>query len=123
MEPIKLIKNEADYQAALKRIRQLWESPEGTPEADEEELLVILVEHYEQIHYPVEELDPIEYLKIRMEVLGLQPKDLVPYLGDKGTVSSILNRKRPLSLANIRALHKGLNLSPEILIQESAPAA
>jgi HTH-type transcriptional regulator/antitoxin HigA len=123
MEKLRLLKSEAEYKVALQRIRELWESPEGTPEADEEELLVLLVEHYEQQHYPVEELDPIEYLKIRMEVLGLQPKDLVPYLGDKGTVSLILNRKRPLSLANIRALHKGLNLSPEVLIRESAPVA
>ena len=117
---VRLIHNETEYQTALKRMRQLWGAAEGTPEYEEAEVLALVLNKYEEEHYPIDDLDPIEHIKIRMEVLGLQPKDLVPYLGDKGTVSSILNRKRPLSLANIRALYKGLNLSLEVLI--AAPA-
>jgi HTH-type transcriptional regulator/antitoxin HigA len=62
--------------------------------------------------------DPIEAIKIRMEDLGLEPKDLVPAIGDKGTVSKVLNRKLPLSLRMIRNLSKQLQLPADILIQE-----
>lgn len=114
----KLIKTDADYQAALKRIRDLGEPDEGTAEFEEAEILTMLLVKYEEENYPAEELDPIEYLKIRMEVLGLTQKDLVVYFGNKGNVSKVLNRKRPLSLQNIRALRKGLRLSGEILLAE-----
>jgi len=113
-----LIRNETEYQAALKRIRELGEPAEGTPEFEEAEILTMLLVKYEEENYPAEELDPIEYLKIRMEVLGLTQNDLVPYFGNKGNVSKVLNRKRPLSLQNIRALYKGLHLSLNILIKE-----
>ena len=114
----KLIHNEAEYQAALKRLRKLGDPEEGSPAFEEAEILTLLLEKYEEEHYPAEELDPIEYLKIRMEVLGLTQQDLVPYFGNKGNVSKVLNRKRPLSLQNIRALYKNLQLSLAILIKE-----
>ena len=118
MENVKLIKTEADYQAALQRIRDLWESPEGSPEAEEEEILTLLVKKYEEEHYPIEEPDPIEYIIIRMEELGLKQEDLVPYMGNKGNVSKVLNRKRPLSLDMIRGLHRGFHFPLEVLIAE-----
>jgi HTH-type transcriptional regulator / antitoxin HigA len=71
MGNVKLIKTQADYQAVLKRIRELWESPEGSPEAEEEKILSLLVKKYEEDHYPIEAPDPISYIKIRMEELGL----------------------------------------------------
>ncbi|WP_026463484.1 helix-turn-helix domain-containing protein [Adhaeribacter aquaticus] len=117
-----LIKTEADYQAALKRIRQLGEPEEGTAEYEQAEILTMQLVKYEEENYPAEELDPIEYLKIRMEVLGLTQNDLVPYFGNKGNVSKVLNRKRDLSLNNIRALYKGLRLSLEVLVKEPTHA-
>lgn len=115
---IKLIHTEADYQAALQRIRGLWEAEPGTPEADELEILAMLVSKYEEEHYPIEEPDPIEYIKIRMEELGLKQEDLVPYMGNKGNVSKVLSRKRSLSLEMIRNLHRGLRFPLEVLIAE-----
>ncbi|HSI89937.1 MAG TPA: hypothetical protein VK927_02425 [Adhaeribacter sp.] len=114
----KLIHNEAEYQAALKRLRKLGDPEEGTAAFEEAEILTLLLVKYEEENHPAEELDPIEYLKIRMEVLGLTQQDLVPYFGNKGNVSKVLNRKRPLSLQNIRALYKNLQLSLAILIKE-----
>lgn len=113
---IKLIHTEADYQAALQRIRKLWEAEPGTPEADELEILAMLVNKYEEEHYPIEDPDPIEYIKIRMEELGLKQEDLVPYMGNKGNVSKVLSRKRSLSLEMIRNLHQGLRFPLEVLI-------
>jgi HTH-type transcriptional regulator / antitoxin HigA len=115
---IHLIHNEAEYQAALKQIRALWDAPEGTSESETLEMLSLVVKKYEEEHYPIEEPDPIEYIKIRMEELGLNQEDLVPYMGDKGNVSKVLNRKRRLSLDMIRKLHKGLRFPLEVLIAE-----
>src|SRR5690606_36297443 len=104
---IRLISTEADYQAALQRIRRLWEADPDTREAEELEILALLVNKFEEEHYPIEEPDPIDYIKIRMEELGLRQEDMVPYMGNKGNVSKVLNRKRPLSLEMIRNLHRG----------------
>lgn len=115
---INLIHNEAEYQAALRRIRTLWDAEPDTPEADELEVLALIVNQYEEKHYPIEEPDPIEYIKIRMEELGLSQADLVPYMGNKGNVSKVLNRKRALSLEMIRNLHRGLRFPLEVLVAE-----
>jgi HTH-type transcriptional regulator / antitoxin HigA len=115
---ISLIYTEADYQAALQRVRKLWEAEPGSPEADELEILSLLVNKYEEEHYPIEEPDPIDYIKIRMEELGLKQEDLVPYMGNKGNVSKVLARKRSLSLEMIRNLHRGLRFPLEVLIAE-----
>ncbi|WP_229253685.1 type II toxin-antitoxin system HigA family antitoxin [Dyadobacter sp. NIV53] len=68
----------------------------------------LIVNKYEEENYPVEEPDPIEYIKIRMEEMGLKATDLVPYIGNKGNVSEVLNRKRGLSIEMIGNLHKDL---------------
>ena len=113
---IKLIHTEADYQSALRKIRELWEAVPGTQEAEELEILALLVNKFEEEHYQIEEPDPIDYIKIRMEELGLKQEDLVPYMGNKGNISKVLNRKRPLSLEMIRKLHRGLRFPLEVLV-------
>lgn len=117
---VHLIHNDTEYQAALKKIRELWDAPEGTPESETLEMLSLVVNKYEEEHFPIEEPDPIEYIKIRMEELGLKQDDLVPYIGNKGNVSKVLNRKRTLSLEMIRKLHRGLGFPLHVLIGEPA---
>ena len=114
---MKLIKTESEYQDALKRIDQLFDCKPGTPEADEFELLVKLVEFYEEEKYHIDFPDPIEAIKFRMEQEGLSQKDLIPYFGTKSKVSEVLNRKRGLSLNMIRKLSTGLNIPAAILVQ------
>lgn len=118
----KLIKTEADHAAALARIEAIFDAHPGTPEGDELELLVHLVEEYEAAQHAIEPPDPIEALKFRMEQGGLRQADLVPFIGNKSKVSEVLGGKRPLSLAMIRALHKGLGIPAHVLIQDSAKA-
>ncbi len=118
----KLIKNEADHAAALERIEEIFDARPGTPEGDEVELLVHLVEAYEAAHHAIEPPDPIEALKFRMEQAGLKQADLVPFIGNKSKVSEVLSGKRPLSLAMIRTLHKGLGIPAHVLIQSPAKA-
>lgn len=117
---IKPIRSDADLQAAFHRLETIFQAEEGTPEADEMEVLVTLIEKYEDEHYPVGPADPIEAIKFRMEQQGLTPRDLEPYIGSSGRVSEVLNRKRKLSLRMIKRLHEGLNISYESLMGEAA---
>lgn len=114
---IKPIKTEADYEAALEEIEQLFQSESGTPESDRLEVLTTLVEAYEEQHYSIPSPDPIEAILYHMESRGLSRRDLEPYIGSRARVSEILSRKRPLSLQMIRRLHAGIGIPAEVLIQ------
>ena len=115
---IKPIKSELDYQNALKRLELIFDAQIGTSESDEADILALLVDEYENKHYPIEAPDPIEAIKIRMEEMNLKQVDLAAEIGGKNRVSEILNRKRKLTLEMIRNLTKRLNLSPELLISD-----
>jgi len=117
MMNIKILKNEAEYEAALVRMDALMDAATGSPEEEELELLAVLVEKYEEEHYPIEYPDPVEAIKFRMEQEGLEPKDMIKYLGSQSKVSEVLNCKRPLSLTMIRALNQGLGIPAEVLVQ------
>ena len=115
---IKIIKTEAEYEEALARIDALIDAAPGSPQVDELDLLALLVEKYEEVHYPVDLPDPVEAIKFRMEQEGLEPKDMIKYLGSQSKVSEVLNYKRPLSLTMIRNLHEGLDIPAEVLLQQ-----
>lgn len=114
---IKPIRNEEDYETALEEIEALWEAEPGTPKADRLEVLVMLVEAYEEEHYPIPPPDPIEMILHVMDARGLTRRDMEPYLGTRARVSEILNRRRPLSLEMIRKLQDGLGIPADVLVQ------
>jgi HTH-type transcriptional regulator/antitoxin HigA len=114
---IRPIKTEADYDVALARAAELMDAGEGTPEADELDVLATLIEAYEDEHYPMGLSDPIDAIKARMEQQGLTRKDLEPMIGTRTRVAEVLNRKRSLSIGMIRRLHAELGISADILIQ------
>ena len=112
----KILKTEDEYREALFRVEGLMEAEPGTPEGDELELWSMLVEDYEERHYPIPMPDPVSAIRFRMEQAGMKDADLIPYLGSKSRVSEVLNGKRPLSLTMIRKLHDGLGIPAEVLI-------
>ena len=114
----RLIKNEQDHNKALSRIEQLMDAKPSTADMDELELMTALVEMYEERHFPISWPDPIEAIRFRMEQLGLGQKDLVAFIGSKSKVSEVLNGKRPLTLAMMRGLQKGLGIPAEVLLKE-----
>ena len=121
---IKPIKTKKDYDNAMKRLELIFDASPGTKEGDELNMLALLIEQYEDIHYPIEAPDPIEAIKFRMEQMGYKQKDLEKIIGYKGHVSEILNRKRKLSIEMIRNLHNKLRIPLEALIQDySLPSA
>lgn len=114
---LKPIKSEEDYGAALQEIERLWDAEPGTAASDSLEILVTLVEVYEQEHYELPPPDPIDALLYFMESRGWTRKDLEPYIGSRGRVSEILARKRPLTLAMIRRLEQATGIPASILVQ------
>jgi HTH-type transcriptional regulator/antitoxin HigA len=114
---IKPLKTKKDYQAALTRLETIFDARPGTSEGDELEILGILIDKYEQVHYPVDYPDPIEAIKFRMEQLGYTQNDLARVIGLKSRASEILNKKRKLTLDMIRQLHQALGIPTNVLIQ------
>jgi HTH-type transcriptional regulator/antitoxin HigA len=114
----KVLKIDREYKAALAHVEQLMD--QTAPDEDELELWSLLVENYEEEHFPIDPPDPIEAIRFRMDQEGLTRADLIPYLQSKSKVSEVLSGKRPLSLSMIRALHSGLKIPAEVLVQEAA---
>ncbi|MBP7183061.1 helix-turn-helix domain-containing protein [Flavobacterium sp.] len=114
---IKPIKTENDYNQALERLEVIFDAKKGSSEGDELEVLGILIDQYENEHFPIGMPDPIEAIKFRMEQMGYNQNDLANIVGLKSRASEILNRKRKLSLEMIRQLHEQLNIPTDVLIQ------
>jgi HTH-type transcriptional regulator/antitoxin HigA len=112
----KILKTEEDYRLALARVKSLMDATPGAAQEEEQELWALLVERYEQEHFPIDLPDPVEAIKFRMEQEGLRQKDLAKVLPGKNRVSEVLHRKRPLCLGMIRSLHKHLHIPAEVLI-------
>ncbi len=117
---IKPIKTEQDYTLALERVNSLFEAKPDTAEGDELDILVTLIEKYEQVHYPIPEPDPIEAIKFMMEQNGLSDADLGIILNSRSRVSELFNRKRALTIKQIRVLTETLHIPASTLIKEYA---
>jgi len=113
---IKVLKTEEQYTKALKRLEAIFHAPIDSIEGDEAELLSILIEKYENDHYPIEAPDPIEAIKFRMEQMDMTKKELAEIIGYKSRVSEIFSRKRKLTLKMIRNLHEKMKIPYESLI-------
>lgn len=115
---LKVIKTEEEYNLSFKRLEEIFDAQVGTQEGDELELISLLIDNYEKIHYPIDLPDPIEAIKFRMEQLGFKPKDLAKILGFRSRVTEVLNKKRKLSLDMIRRLNRELHIPTAVLVQE-----
>lgn len=114
---IKLIKTKKDYQQALARLEEIFDARPNTAQGDELEILSMLIEKYEDKHFPIEFPDPVEAIKFRMEQMGMNQSDLSEIVGLKSRASEILNRKRKLSIEMIRKLNSAMNIPLDVLIQ------
>ena len=114
---IKPIRTERDYEWALRRVEELWDSSDGPPESDELDILSTLIEAYEREHYPVNLPGPIEAIKFRLEQQGQDFKALIGVIGQRTRVYEVMRGKRRLSLNMIRRLHEKFGIPAEVLIQ------
>ena len=115
---IRPIRSEADYDSALAVIDSLMGAAPNTPESDELEILVTLVEAYEAKRWPIDAPDPISAIEHVMEARGLRQKDFAELIGSQPRASEVLNRRRSLTLSMIRALSAKWNLPADILVRE-----
>lgn len=118
---LKIIKTDREYRAAMVRIDQIFAAKPRTPEGDELELLLLLVENYEEEAFPIDLPDPVTAIRFRMDQQGLKQKDLEPYIGSKSKVSEVLSGRRDLSLTMIRKLATGLGIPADVLLRQPAP--
>ena len=114
---IKPIRSEKDYQSALSRLEAIFDSQPGSKDGDELEILSILIERYEDDHFPIDLPDPIEAIKFRMEQMGYTQNDLARVVGLKSRASEILNKRRKLTLEMVRLIHAEFNIPTEVLVQ------
>src|SRR5207247_10424962 len=117
------IRGEADYERALHRVEELWDSREGSAESDELDILTTLLEAYEREHYPVDLPDPVEAIKFRLEQTGKDSRALIGIIGGRTRVYGVMRGKRALSLNMIRNLHDKCDIPPEVLIRPAGSAA
>jgi HTH-type transcriptional regulator / antitoxin HigA len=115
---LKVIKSKAQYIRYLKWVDEMLDKKvaPASPEGEQLEVVLVLIKHYEDTHFPIPRPDPIEAIKNRMEELGLKNKDLVGKIGSKGYVSSLLSKRKPLTLELAKIFHRELNIPAEILI-------
>jgi len=117
----KILRTEQEYNQACERIYKLINSTENlietnSTEGEEIELLSLLVEKYEQEHYPIEAPNPIEAIRFRMEQMNLKQADIASLFGGKTRISEVLHGKRPLNLNTITLLNKYLGIPLESLV-------
>lgn len=115
---IKILKTKKDYQEALERFEEIFQAKIGTKESDEADVLSLLIGKYEENHFVINDPDPLEAIKYRMEQQGLTNKDLAEILGFKSRVTDLFNKHRKLNLTIIRKLHDKLHIPLEILVRE-----
>jgi HTH-type transcriptional regulator/antitoxin HigA len=114
------IKTQRDYRRVLKEIEGLMTARRDTRDGDRLDVLVTLVEAWERKHFPLDFPDPVEAIKYHTDQNGLQPRDLIPFIGNRNRLHEVLNRKRPLTLKMIWRLHEGLGIPAESLIKNRA---
>jgi HTH-type transcriptional regulator / antitoxin HigA len=118
---IRPIRSEADYDEALHRVEALWGSTSGTPEGDELDVLIPLIEAYEREQYPIDLPTPIDAIKFRLEQQGKDYQSLIGVIGQRTRVYEVMRGARPLSLNMIRKLHSILGIPADVLIQSPLP--
>lgn len=113
---LKPIRTEEDHASALQQLKEIWYSRKNTPEGDVKEVLILLIDDYENKHHPILPLSPIEAIKYQMDELGLSQQDVAPYFGGANRVSEVLNGKRNLTLKMVREISKHLHIPPATLL-------
>jgi len=104
-----------NWTKALDRLDEIFDIKNNSKHSDEFDLLTMLINKYEEENFKIEEADPIQVIKMKMDYMDLKQKDLIPYFGSKSTASKILSYKAPLTLKHIWLLSEKLSLPVELL--------
>jgi HTH-type transcriptional regulator/antitoxin HigA len=115
---LKIIKTKKQYEQSLDWVDVQFEHKvkSNTPQGEKLQVALLLIKQYEDANYPIPLPDPIDAIKFKMDELGLKNKDLVGKVGSKGYVSSLLNKRKPLTLELAKLFHQELNIPAEVLL-------
>ena len=115
---LKIIKSKKQYKQWLDWVDVQFENKvkSTTPQCEKLQVALLLIKQYEDANYPIPLPDPIDAIKVKMSELGLKNKDLVGKMGSKGYVSSLLNKKKPLTLELAKLFHQELKIPAEVLL-------
>jgi HTH-type transcriptional regulator/antitoxin HigA len=118
MVHIRPIRDEESYDAALAEVERYFdvEPAPGAPEADHFAVLLDLIAAYEARRWPIGETDPIALLSHVMEMTGRTQNDLAGLIGSRPRASEIMNRKRHLTLAQVRKISREWGVPADALI-------
>ncbi len=111
------IRNEEDYLAAISQIDSLWHAEKDGYEHNQLEVLVALIDFYEQNLSPARFPDPIEALKFYKNQLDIDDKEFNEIFGSEKETLKILNKKKPLTLPMIWKLSRKLKIPADSLIR------
>lgn len=115
---LKIIKTKKQYEQYLDWIDVQFDNKvkASSPQGEKLQVALLLIKQYEDTNYPIPLPDPIDAIKVKMDELGLKNKDLVGKIGSKGYISSLLNKKKPLTLELAKLFHQELNIPAEVLL-------
>jgi len=115
---LKIIKTKKQYEQNLNWVNAQFNNKVklNTPQGEKLQVALLLIKQYEDANYPIPLPDPIDAIKFKMDELGLKNKDLVGKVGSKGYVSSLLNKRKPLTLELAKLFHQELNIPAEVLL-------
>jgi HTH-type transcriptional regulator/antitoxin HigA len=115
---LKIIKTKKQYEQYLDWVDVQFNNKvkSTTPQGEKLQVALLLIKQYEDANYPIPLPDPIDAIKFKMDELGLKNKDLVGKVGSKGYVSSLLNKRKPLTLELAKLFHQELNIPAEVLL-------
>lgn len=115
---IKPIKTSEQHKAALESVSMLLgrDLSPGSDDADYLEIMLVLIEHYENTNHPFDKTDYIDAIKFRMKERRLTPLDMKPVFGNKIRFEEIMNGKRSLTLPMILKLHHEYKIPAESLL-------
>ncbi len=115
---LRIIKTKKQYEQYLFWVDAQFENKvkANTPQGEKLQVALLLIKQYEDANYPIPLPNPIDAIKVKMNELGLKNKDLVGKMGSKGYVSSLLNKKKPLTLELAKLFHQELNIPAEVLL-------
>jgi HTH-type transcriptional regulator/antitoxin HigA len=115
---LKIIKTKKQYEQYLNWVDVQFDNKvkSNSPQGEKLQVSLLLIKQYEDANYPIPLPDPIDAIKFKMDELGLKNKDLVGKVGSKGYVSSLLNKRKPLTLELAKLFHQELNIPAEVLL-------
>jgi|ERR1700728_1458502 HTH-type transcriptional regulator / antitoxin HigA len=117
----RVIHNDAELEVYTDALFQLTALVHPSPsEAEAIELLTLLVERYEQAHYPIPAADPVSVVRFLIEQQRLTQRDLIPQFGSESAVSMFLAGQRKLTLEQVRRLSARFKLPADVFISKGS---